>query len=240
MLLRGILAVSAVAVASFSFSAFRRLQRADMKWDRLEPQEKRLALYSEQALYYSFYEDLANATRTPSFAAGVHRLLRLDGLEHPVSVNALERFNIYPEVALAAAWRGIGHLTQFDDPVDFMISAVISLAALQWASVYTCASILGGSPAAGALAILLSGAVAGQATRVTHAPVLRENFGTPWLWVQVCALTLWLQQAERGGKAPPGSRLLEVVFCAATWLFLLSWQFAPFVLLLQAVALQAM
>jgi len=55
--------VCTVAAAAAAYSVVLRLQQADMGWPRLTPTEKRLQLYSEVALYYSFYEDLANVRR---------------------------------------------------------------------------------------------------------------------------------------------------------------------------------
>jgi hypothetical protein len=68
---------------------------SDTGYTQLGPLERRLNLYSEQAFYFSFYEDLVVA---PSFTEGVLALLNETQSEYPDSINALERFNIYPEV----------------------------------------------------------------------------------------------------------------------------------------------
>ena len=135
---------------------------------------------------------------------------------------------------LAAVYRSLGDLAP-RDPIDFMMAAISGLAALQWAALFACASFVGGSPLVGGAALLFAGAVADEVTRVTRSPTLRENMAIPWLWMQMVAETLWLQTIGAHHPQPPGA-----LFVASTTLFVVSWQFAPFVLLLQVLALLLM
>lgn len=65
----------------------------------LRPEEKGFNLYSEQSFYYSYYADLVAADNP---ARQILELTRDARAEYPNEINALERFNIYPEVCLVA------------------------------------------------------------------------------------------------------------------------------------------
>ncbi len=69
--------------------------KTDTSFSLQNPFERRLQLYSEQAFYYSFYEDLVHAE---SMVDGVRELFNESRSEYPSHINAIERFNIYPEV----------------------------------------------------------------------------------------------------------------------------------------------
>lgn len=65
----------------------------------LRPEEKGFNLYSEQSFYYSYYADLVAAVNP---ARQIAELTKDARAEYPHEINALERFNIYPEVCVAA------------------------------------------------------------------------------------------------------------------------------------------
>ena len=67
----------------------------DTGYSLLDSYSKRLQLYSEQSFYYSFYEELV---RSANFMDGVRELFNETRSEYPSHINAIERFNIYPEV----------------------------------------------------------------------------------------------------------------------------------------------
>lgn len=62
-----------------------------------------MSFHSEQAFYYSFFKDsLEELQGQPTWSAGLSaawRTLTMNNVtEYPDTINALERFNIYPEV----------------------------------------------------------------------------------------------------------------------------------------------
>lgn len=65
--------------------------------------ERELYFRAEMGFYYSYYKQIIQA---PTFSDGIKSLMSDDLTEFPTTINALSRFNLYPEVILAAAYRG--------------------------------------------------------------------------------------------------------------------------------------
>lgn len=54
-----------------------------------------LYLYVFQGLYFSYYKTM---TESPTFLAGLHKVMNDNITEYPLTINTLKRFNLYPEV----------------------------------------------------------------------------------------------------------------------------------------------
>ncbi|CAE8598816.1 unnamed protein product, partial [Polarella glacialis] len=95
------------------------------------------------------------------------------------------------------------------------------------------ASEISGNPLAGLACFLASFLCRFQISRLGNytSSNLRELWGTPVLWVQ-CYLLWRLILCSRQGRQT-GGRLLWFGFTATTFLFIVLWQFSPFMLLLQ-------
>ncbi|CAJ1461588.1 unnamed protein product, partial [Effrenium voratum] len=70
------------------------------------PEQKEVFLKTENAFYYSYYEEFVEA---PTLGAAMGRMLRDDRSEAPDVINALHRFNIYQEVICGLLFRGAAH-----------------------------------------------------------------------------------------------------------------------------------
>ncbi|CAE8622426.1 unnamed protein product [Polarella glacialis] len=188
---------------------------------------------SDSAFYLSYYYDVV---RAPSLWEGLQRLLRDSRSEAPDEVNALHKFNVVPELILACLQR-LGGGSAF----AFYVAAVVLFTALGSAGLALTSGLLGGSPlcslAAGSLYFALCFSPSMQAaSRLGGAAIaLREFWGVPALLLQNGWLSMALVAPAR--KGAPLGRLLG---CAVgTCVLELFWQFAPFVLLLQLLAVLA-
>lgn len=202
--------------------------------------QQELNLFSENAFYYSFYRQILEA-RTLNDA--IKALQKDDRTEHPEVIDALERFNVMPELLLGAAYKLLPPLVQkqmgrfaFYAGTVLVSNSVGSgvLCSLAW-------SASGGDLACAAAQFgLFVAMLLVPISRVigVHVIALRENFALPILHVQTALLvSLLRKEADR-----PGSSLL-FLHLTVLWLLsamlLLLWQFSGFVLCAQTAALFA-
>ena len=233
----------------------------------LTPKERRIALFSEGAFYFSFGQQFVDAD-TP--LDGFRGLLADNRTEYPDTIIPLQRFNIFPELVNGAAFRSLRWITGSEagvgallDPIlgpnnsDFLVfhvNVMIVLGGLQWAILVGAAWALSTPDGAGRGATLAAGVAAGVAgalclahfpvqqplpyTRTYLHPELRENWATHALWLQVALVARCLRCGPAAAR--PGSsarRRWLAALTAATMAFALPWQFAPFVILLETCAL---
>ncbi|EWC89041.1 hypothetical protein PFNF54_02163 [Plasmodium falciparum NF54] len=88
--------------------------------------EQKLSLYSEESFYFSFYNDIVKSN---TFGEGINYLLKDNRSEYPDTINAIKRFNIYPEIILGALWKGLNLESYILTPYNFYVYAVIFLQA---------------------------------------------------------------------------------------------------------------
>ncbi|XP_004560231.2 dpy-19-like 1, like isoform X3 [Maylandia zebra] len=178
--------------------------------------------------------------------------------EHPLVINTLKRFNLYPEVVLASwyrmytgvmgyfgiptkmCWsinRGEG-LTPVDscegmgDPAYFYVACVFLLNGMMMSIFFMYGSYLSGSRLGGVITTLCFFFNHGESTRVMWTPPLRESFAYPFLVLQMLLLTYILRTRNP-------SRTAMVALGISNLCFMLPWQFAQFVLLTQVASLFA-
>eukprot|EP00045_Choanoeca_perplexa_P011267 m.118693 g.118693 ORF g.118693 m.118693 type:complete len:661 (+) comp15570_c0_seq3:149-2131(+) len=189
--------------------------------------EKQLLLYSEQAFYYSFYTDVANAA---TWQDAYFALSTDNRTEHPDTINSLSRFNVWPEAITAVAYRSVAHTVSMP-PQDFYNAVLVLLAGLQWAGLCYLIASCTRNPAAGVLGLLLCGLLVKTATRLPSQPALRENWAMPWFWWHTAALCQLVQPTGRAQQ-----QFATAVYLVTGVCMICSWQFTPFLLLLQLVA----
>ncbi|CAE7217113.1 Dpy19l3 [Symbiodinium natans] len=224
---------------SATFSAeLRRMQNKDLETEEFQNNVGDLlssipelqAPISDSAFYLSYYYDVA---RAPSLLDGLRRLLSDDRSEAPEVVNALQKFNVAPELFAASLHRlGLG-------PSAFgaYVWVLISFNGAGCAALVFTAFLMGGGFSGlvcGSLyaALCFGGTQAG--TRLGGASMaLREHWGVPALLLQNLFLSALVLQP---GAAGLRHRWLRLMLAAGTAILELSWQFAPFLLLLQLLA----
>ncbi|XP_003450343.1 dpy-19-like 1, like isoform X1 [Oreochromis niloticus] len=227
----------------------------DRHFSHLSNLEKEMAFRTEMGLYYSYYKTIIEA---PSFLDGLHMVMNDRLTEHPLVINTLKRFNLYPEVVLASwyrmytgvmayfgiptkmCWsinRGEG-LTPVDscegmgDPAYFYVTCVFLLNGMMMSIFFMYGSYLSGSRLGGVITTLCFFFNHGESTRVMWTPPLRESFAYPFLVLQMLLLTYILRTRNP-------SRTAMVALGISNLCFMLPWQFAQFVLLTQVASLFA-
>lgn len=128
-----------------------------------------------------------------TFAYHIHNTNKNQQIEAPQEINCLQRFNIHQEVVIAALYRAVnsfgflrvGHI----DPSTFYVGCLFAL----WAFGVVCmfvAAFLGSGRGwrgigAGITVVALAYANVNFWTRIWNHPPLRENFGMPFVLLQV-------------------------------------------------------
>uniref|UniRef100_A0A8C7XPD2 Dpy-19-like 1, like (H. sapiens) n=1 Tax=Oryzias sinensis TaxID=183150 RepID=A0A8C7XPD2_9TELE len=243
-----------------TFNGFRvfhlsRLFENDRHFSHLSNLEKEMAFRTEMGLYYSYYKTIIEA---PTFLEGLHMIMNDRLTEHPLVINTLKRFNLYPEVVLASWYRmytstmgyfgiptkmcwsinrgeGLSPVDSCEglgDPAYFYVTCVFLLNGVMMSLFFIYGAYLSGSRLGGIVTTLLFFFNHGESTRVMWTPPLRESFAYPFLVLQMLLLTYILRT-----RSP--SRTALVALGISNLCFMLPWQFAQFVLLTQVASLFA-
>ena len=212
-----------------------------------------IRLHSEQSFYYSYYKDFVDA---PDLQAGLRMFLHDDRSESPSVINALRRFNIFPELVLGALMRQLRGVTgKLLDPFDFYALVIFGLHAMKTFTIMLISSAMLGGDASGPLknnvyASVVTGLwLLGNFSNVDRVGMisLRENFALPFLFLQVFHVVSILRRAAEGNRDSGGSGDSEVAvrvswreairLLISTVGFMVPWQLASFIILTQVVAL---
>ncbi|EGD74485.1 hypothetical protein PTSG_05849 [Salpingoeca rosetta] len=261
------LAVLCIAAAAICLPlAVRHLHEQARFFSALTTTEREISFTSEQAMYYAYFKKaLMTIEDTPGMLptkimAAINAFVHDTRIEHPSSVNALQRFNVYPELVIATAmhiWRSVHAFIWGEQPqqtcmqyqqaggstymtctgaavpIYFYINSVFGLQSLAIASLLFLVWEVSGNSAWSVIAAIIFIAVNfDEMTRVMWGPPLRESFGFPFWMAQVALITHALRQYRT--RVPSALMAVHVCLLVA---FAASWQFAPFALAVQMCAL---
>ncbi|XP_064628354.1 protein C-mannosyl-transferase DPY19L3-like isoform X2 [Lineus longissimus] len=223
-----ILGVSTVVILGYIYARHINTLHENQLWfSNLKEVEREISFRTEAGLYYSFFKQMVEA---PSFSQGLYDLAHDNVTEHLRTINILERFNVYQEVIVCALYKFAPIKIE---PIFFYIYSVFFLHGLLICAIYSITWLLSRSWIAGALTALFYIFNRFDTTRVEYTIPLRESFALPFLWGQIAALTYYL--SAQTTKKKKIFSLCVITLC--TFFFALTWQFAQFILLLQAMAL---
>uniref|UniRef100_A0AAZ3S8E9 C-mannosyltransferase DPY19L1 n=1 Tax=Oncorhynchus tshawytscha TaxID=74940 RepID=A0AAZ3S8E9_ONCTS len=245
----GITVIIAVLAGLLHWAHLTNLFENDKHFSHLSSIEKEMAFRTEMGLYYSYFKVFINA---PSFLHGLHLIMNDRFSEYPLVINALKRFNLYPEVFLGSLFRiytgtmdffgiptkacwnvnradGLNPVESCEgmgDAAYFYVSCVFLLNGVMMSLFYIYGTYLSGSRLGGVVTVLCLFFNHGESTRVMWTPPLRESFSYPFFVLQMLLLTRILRRSKL-------ERRSLVALGACNVLFLLPWPFAQFVLLTQ-------
>jgi len=222
-----------------SYWIFSELNRLIWQFDRKNDLERGTSLYSEQAFYMSYF---LRPVEAKTWSEALDVIVRDRNAEFPDVVNPLNRFNVISEALLALLYRALPAALQ-GDVYKFVLTAIFALSGLIVGTLYVLGvrlsngNVLSGVLCAASFILQLF-----EATRVQAHPLLRENFSLPFLWLEL--LALW--HVFRSHQRKPHQGLSALLYNRSYWAlfaclfcFVITWQFAQFVLLLQVASLFA-
>jgi hypothetical protein len=179
--------LSGVAAAWWAQALFERLQQVPLSSPSQVTRET--VLFSENAFYYAHYADAISA---PSVGAALHAATHDTRSEFGHEINALQRFNLFPELALALLYRAGGGEAMVDR-FRFYSSAVAIVFGIGVAAIaaYVAAAVARGKTkgqlTASVVVLLLTTAFVNFSRLELHI-ALRENFGVPAFFLVLAAL----------------------------------------------------
>ncbi|XP_054717515.1 probable C-mannosyltransferase DPY19L1 [Uloborus diversus] len=247
--------IAALAVLFGFFNSYHQatMFENDRHFSHLSSLEREMTFRTEMGLYYFYYKQLTEST---SFFDGIKKIMNDNITEYPSTINTLERFTLYPEVLLAAGYRCINSIANFfnislkecwevlrgddlptiescegiGDPAYFYVTCVFLLNGLVGSLMFLYGVVLSNSISGGLLSGVSFFFNHGECTRVQWTPPLRESFGYPLFLLQLMLITLTLRCQKLSFSH-------SVIIAIPSMFFMLSWQFAPFALLTQILAL---
>lgn len=208
--------LSGVAAAWFAHELFQRVNVVSLSSPSQVVREG--VLFSENAFYYAHYAD---AVAAPPGAAWLAAATHDARSEWGHEINAVQRFNLTPELLLAALYRVLG--TAGLNRLDFYAAATCLWFGVGAAAAVALVQRTGRSSIAAAAALAALAAAFVHASRIELHIALRENFGMPALFLVLLVLADVLDRARL-------ARRDAAALVAAVTVFLLVWQFASFLM----------
>ncbi|XP_007523459.2 probable C-mannosyltransferase DPY19L2 [Erinaceus europaeus] len=243
----------AIFVGLLHWIHLKTLFESDRHFSHLSSLEREMTFRTEMGLYYSYFKTIIEA---PSFLEGLWMIMNDRLTEYPLVINAVKRFYLYPEVAIAFCYRilvGLMNLFGIEtkvcwnvtrvaplneiqscegigDPACFYVGVVFLLNGFMMGLFFIYATYLSGTQLGGLVTVLCFFFNHGEATRVMWTPPLRESFSYPFLVLEMYILTLILRTSSINRK-------LFISLCLSNVAFMLPWQFAQFILFTQIASL---
>ncbi|KAK3916297.1 putative C-mannosyltransferase DPY19L1, partial [Frankliniella fusca] len=234
------------------------LYENDRYFSHLSSLEREMCFRSEMGLYYSFFKRIVTAS---SYYDGILDLTHDNLTEYPSHINALGKFNIYPEAIIGGmflTYRDILHAfgspgkecfqinrgngfppvhscVGLGEPIFFYLEVVWIFAGLTAFLIFCYGTHLSGSVIGGCFTIVSFFSNHAESTRVQWTPPLRESFAYPMIVLHLMIVSNIL-------KCPSaGKRFLKGCFLSFTsCICLLFWQFPQFILACEVVIIVVM
>jgi len=215
--------LSVMIVLAYKYSYYlHQLHENELWFTEITELEREISFRTEQGLYYSYFKQLVSA---PTLSAGVADLKMDNVTESGRTINIIQRFNVHQEIFLASFY----NIYNFGlRPILFYTYFVFSLQGLYLCALYLIAWSLSGTWFSGVLTVVYVLMNRFDVTRVTFTVPLREHFSLPFIFMQFYTTGIYL----RDGK---NFQLLRIFVFGV--MYTVSWQFAQFVSLLQALSL---
>lgn len=227
----------------------------DRHFSHLADFEREMAYRTEMGLYYSYYKTLITS---PTLSDGLYSITHDNVTEYGHTINTLKRFNLYPEVILATAyrifkWIATGRRWKVEtcwqvnrgpdlSPVQscegignqhyFYVISVFNLSGTVALTIFLIGVLVSDSVFGGLIAACCFFFNHGEATRVQWTPPLRESFGYPIFIAQILVITDIIRYNRSGIR-------WSFIVASLTTIFMLFWQFSAFALSTQIGSLFA-
>ncbi|KNC81437.1 hypothetical protein SARC_06228 [Sphaeroforma arctica JP610] len=204
-------------------------------WSEINEARKEVIFHSEQAMYYRYFKDVTDTSLPISQV--FYNFLNDATVESPNVINALKRFNVWPEFLLGVSFRYFST----SEPIDYYVHTVLAWSFFLMAGIYVTATLITRNLICGLVAVA---AVMGNfldSTRVWGSVPLRESWSIPLIFSQIAVVTYVLHMSSSGQMTASESRMKRfapfVLLYVLTTSLVLSWQLAASIMALQVAAL---
>ena len=230
----------------------------DKHFSHLSNLEREMSFRTEAGLYYYYFKSLVvdqnyNCLNVSLFEMINNVMINDNRTEYPHTINALNRFNLYPEIFVALTYRVANHLNLLSkncwqvsrdednmppvescegllEPIYFYSKFVFVLHGFSIAFLFIlCWLINDYSLLSGIIGCLCYLYNHSEATRVMWTPALRESFSFPFHLLQMISLTVMIKSNL--------TKLNQFFISFATLIYLLPWQFSQFSLATQTLCI---
>ncbi|XP_040045515.2 putative C-mannosyltransferase DPY19L4 [Gasterosteus aculeatus] len=191
--------------------------------------EREITFQGGSGFYYYYYKHMLTAT---SFESGFYELMVDNRTLSGQTINAVERFSLYPELITSFIYRLTGG-QDFVEPIYFYVGAVFGLQAVYVTALFVCSWVMSGTWVAGMLTVSWYVINRPDTTKVDYAIPLRDNWALPYFSCQVAALTGFLSNNIRSAT----EMCCYLTLSATTFVFLLVWEHSHYVLFVQGLCL---